>query len=183
MSELLDEIISANRRFVQSGKRKESFHLDGKPKRKVAIFTCMDSRLTEFVLPALGLKRGDAKVIKTAGNSMRNNMVDTVMFSLVACVYELGVEKILVIGHYDCGMTKIKAEELINKMNNERISSSCIGMIQDELKDWLSHFKTSEDNVKWVCHQIKTSPILPERIQVHGLMMDPQTGEVTVLEC
>ena len=181
MTELLSEIISANQKFVQNEQWKEFLPVDGKPQRKTAVLTCMDTRLTGFILPALGLKRGDVKVIKTAGNSLLNNTQDPVIFSLVAAVFEMGIEEILVIGHDDCGIAKLKAEGLCSKMQSRGISTDAVKGIEDKLRAWLGHFKTIEDNVKWVCRQIQTSPLLPGTIQVHGLVMNPQTGQVRVV--
>lgn len=181
MTKLLTEIISANRNFVQDGKWKDFSVADGRPRRKAAILTCMDTRLTEFVLPALGLRRGDVKVIKTAGNSLLNNLLDTVIFSLVAAVYELGVEEILVIGHDDCGIAQLEADKLSAKMQDQGIPAGVIKGIEGEMRTWLSHFNSIEDNVEWVCRQIQTSPLLPKTIQVHGLVMSPQTGQIRLI--
>ena len=75
MNRLLDDIARANLDFVQSNRWDKFPQSGGKPARKLAIFTCMDCRLADFVLPALGLQRGDAKVIKSAGNTFDNMKV------------------------------------------------------------------------------------------------------------
>ena len=64
---LLDTILQANRKFVQPNAFPP---LPKNPKKQLAIFTCMDTRLVDFLEPAMGIRRGEAKVIKNAGNTI-----------------------------------------------------------------------------------------------------------------
>lgn len=72
---------------------------NAKPKKKLAIVTCMDTRLVNFLSEKLGIAQGDAKVIKNAGNIITEDVIR----SLVVAVYLLGVEDIMIIGH--CKLT------------------------------------------------------------------------------
>ena len=85
---------------------------EAKPKKKLAIISCMDTRLVNFLSENLNIKRGDAKVLKNAGNIITE---DTVR-SLVISVYLLDVEKIMVVGHTDCGMKSVDVEDIKRKM-------------------------------------------------------------------
>ena len=62
---------------------------------KLAIVSCMDTRLTELLPRALGLKNGDAKIIKVAGGTLLTPY-DSVMRSLLVAIYELDCEEIMV---------------------------------------------------------------------------------------
>lgn len=63
--DVIDELIANNRAFADSLPRK---HLDVQPSRRLAIVTCMDSRLDVFA--ALGLSDGEAHDCATrAGRS------------------------------------------------------------------------------------------------------------------
>jgi len=64
---MLDEVLEANEEFVQNFEPKKMSHM---PQKKLAIVTCMDTRLTNFLEPAMGIERGDAKIIKNAGNAV-----------------------------------------------------------------------------------------------------------------
>src|SRR6478672_7994072 len=108
---LLDQILAHNARFVAERERP----LTRAPAKKVALFTCMDTRLVEFLEPALGLGRGDAKVIKNAGNTVVDP-TGGVIRSLVVAVYALGCEEILVVGHRDCGMAELDEDDLERRM-------------------------------------------------------------------
>ena len=63
---MIDEIIDYNKRFVAE-KCYEKYVTDKYPDKKLAVLSCMDTRLTELLPAALGLKNGDAKIIKNAG--------------------------------------------------------------------------------------------------------------------
>ena len=76
-----------------------------RPAKKLAIVTCMDTRLTDFE-PAMGLERGDAKIIKNAGNTITD---DALSHLWLRCI--LGVEEIMVIGHTDCGMANVTLKD------------------------------------------------------------------------
>ena len=63
---MIDQIIDFNKSFVES-KGYEKYLTDKYPDKKLAVLSCMDTRLTELLPAALGLKNGDAKIIKNAG--------------------------------------------------------------------------------------------------------------------
>ncbi|MFQ6862021.1 MAG: hypothetical protein ACLROI_04595 [Beduini sp.] len=63
---MMDDILNYNKQFVEDKKYKP-YETGKYPKKKLAIVTCMDTRLTKLLPAALGLKNGDAKIIKNAG--------------------------------------------------------------------------------------------------------------------
>ena len=91
-----------NREFVES-KGYERYITSKYPDKKIAIVTCMDTRLVELLPAALGIRNGDVKIIKNAGGTITNPF-DSTMRSLLVAVYELGVNEIMVIGHTGCGV-------------------------------------------------------------------------------
>lgn len=94
---MIDEILEHNRRFVAE-KQFEAFATSKYPDKKIAIVTCMDTRLTHLLPAALGIKNGDVKMIKNAGGTITNPFDSTVR-SLLVAIYELGVNEIMIIGH------------------------------------------------------------------------------------
>ena len=98
----MKDIIAYNRAFAAEGRGSE-YATSKYPDKKLAIVTCMDTRLTEMLPVALGIKNGDAKIIKDAGG-MIVHPFGSVVRSLLIAIYELGVEHIMVIGHTDCGV-------------------------------------------------------------------------------
>ena len=63
---MIDELVSYNREFVKN-KGYEKYITNKYPDKKIAIVSCMDTRLTELLPASLGIKNGDVKIIKNAG--------------------------------------------------------------------------------------------------------------------
>src|SRR3954449_4312135 len=95
---VIDQLIANNDGFAASLPDK---HLDVRPSRKLAIVTCMDSRLDVFA--ALGLGNGEAHVLRNAGGVI----TDDVIRSLAISQRLLGTREVMLIHHGDCGMQKI----------------------------------------------------------------------------
>ena len=91
---MIDQIIDYNKTFVAE-KGYEKYITDKYPDKKLAVLSCMDTRLTELLPAALGLRNGDAKIIKNAGGLVISAF-DSAMRSLIVAIYELGVEEIMV---------------------------------------------------------------------------------------
>lgn len=177
---ILEQILDANHHFMKHLPNEYTCRPDKYPKRQLAIVTCMDTRLVDFLEPALGIGRGEAKIIKTAGNSITGVFSETIR-SLLVCVYELGVKEILVIGHEDCGMMHSTSAKLIDNMVSRGISPDAIAMIQKELEHWTDSFEHPAENVLDAVHQIKANPLIPKDVIVHGLIVHPHSGEAEVL--
>ena len=108
---MIDQIMEYNKKFVEN-KGYEPFLTSKYPDKKLAILTCMDTRLIELLPAALGIKNGDAKIIKNAGGTMVHPY-GSVVRSLLVGILELGVEEVLVIGHTDCGVQGMDGKEML----------------------------------------------------------------------
>ena len=117
---MIEQLLEYNKDFVNN-KEYEKYKCDKFPNKKIAILSCMDTRLTELLPAALGLKNGDVKMIKNAG-ALISSPFGSVIRSLVVAIYELNVDEILVIGHYDCGMQNIDSGKILEKMKKRNIS-------------------------------------------------------------
>lgn len=180
---LIDEIISANEKFCANPPKNyegEDIHKSKLPAKHLALVTCMDTRLVNFLEPALGLTRGDVKIIKTAGNTI-TGVFDATVRSLLVCIYELGVNEIIICGHHECGMAKTTSESLIKSMLERGVSQDAIRMIRKELNEWADEFHHPEENVKDAVAQLKTNPLIPKDVKIHGLMFHPRTGKLELL--
>jgi len=170
----LESVIVANKSFV----RPNAFPpLSKSPQKQIAIFTCMDTRLVDFLEPAMGLKRGEAKVIKNAGNTIVDPMSGAVIRSLVAGIFMLGVEEIFVIGHRDCGMAEIDAESVKSDMVRRGISPDVIDIHVPDL----GIFAHPVENVERVVKIIRHNPLIPQDVPVHGLLFCPNDGHLDVV--
>ena len=154
---MIDQIIDFNKTFVAQ-KGYEKYVTDKYPDKKLAVLTCMDTRLTELLPAALGLKNGDAKIIKNAGGLIITPF-DSAMRSLIVAIYELGVEEIMVKAR------GIKDETL------DTIRECGI-----DLNHWLEGFRDTETSVRKTVKTIQTHPLIPKDITVRGFIIDSVTG-------
>ncbi len=97
---MIDDILEFNKKFVES-KGYEKYITNKYPDKKIAILSCMDTRLTELLPAALGIRNGDVKIIKNAGGVI-SHPFGSVIRSLMVAIYELGVKEVMVVAHSDC---------------------------------------------------------------------------------
>ena len=176
---MIQEILKFNKEFVKNNDY-EKFRTSKYPNKKIAIVSCMDTRLTELLPSALGLKNGDAKIIKNAGGVI-SHPLGSAMRSLLIGIYELGVEEILVIGHTDCGARHTDSTKMIEKMKDKNIDQKQIDMLKYcgiDFEAWLGGFKDLDVSVKSSVELIRNHPLVPESVMVYGLIIDSVTGEL-----
>ena len=140
--------------------------LAGRAAKGLAVVTCMDSRIDP--LSALGLARGDAKILRTAGA----RVTDDVLRSLVLAHHLLGVERVMVLAHTDCGMVKA-SEDLVHDTIRERTGVDSRSL----------DFQTIDDQESALARDVQricSSPYLPPSMPVVGGIYDVHTGAVTV---
>jgi carbonic anhydrase len=170
---MLEEVLKSNENFVKEFEPKKMSHM---PQKKLAIVTCMDTRLTGFLEPAMGIERGDAKIIKNAGNAVVDR---DVIRSVAAAIYALGAEEVMVVGHYECGMANVDPEKLMNAMKDRGVDENVISEV--DLKEWIGAIDNEEENVMQVVEKIKMSPFIPDDVPVHGLIIDLYDAKLKVL--
>ena len=180
---MIDEILAYNSEFVES-KAYEQFATSKYPDKRIAIVTCMDTRLTHQLPAALGIKNGDVKMIKNAGGTITNPF-DSTMRSLIVAVYELGVNEIMVIGHTGCGVQGMDAGHMLQLMRQRGIDEEHISLMRHcgiDLDSWLHGFDHSETAVHETADLIRNHPLVPHDITVRGFMIDSLTGQLTPLD-
>nr|WP_314595949.1 carbonic anhydrase [uncultured Neisseria sp.] len=181
MSEL-SEILTYNQHFVETGEY-EKYFTNKYPGRELAILSCMDARIIELLPNALGLKNGDAKLIKNAG-ALVTHPWGSVMRSLLVAVFELKVKEIMVIAHHDCGMRGLNAEEFLQRVHDSNIPDDRIETLRNagiDLDGWLTGFDDVEDSVRHTVELIRKHPLMPDNIAVHGLVIHPTTGKLNLI--
>ncbi len=177
---IIEEILKFNREFVEK-KRYEKFLTSKYPDKKLAILSCMDTRLTELLPAALGLRNGDAKLIKNAGGLVISPF-DSAMRSLLVAIYELGVQEIMVIAHSNCGACHMNGAQMKQLMVERGIRQDVIdtiGLCGIDLDHWLEGFHDTEDSVRNTVNTIRHHPLVPHDVNLHGYIIDSQTGELT----
>lgn len=179
---IVPELLKFNRTFVEE-KQYEAYLTDKFPDKKIAILTCMDTRLIELLPKALGLKNGDAKFIKNAG-AILTQPFGSAMRSILVAVYELGAREVLVIGHHGCGMTDLDTQGMVNKFSEYGIDPLAIETLENagiRMEKFLRGFGSAEEGVMHSVRMIRKHPLFPKAIPVHGFVMDPVTGNLEVI--
>ncbi len=174
---MIDQIIEFNKQFVAS-KGYEPYVTDKYPDKRLAVLSCMDTRLTELLPAALGLKNGDAKVIKNAGGLVISPF-DSAIRSLVVAVYELGVEEIMVVAHSNCGACHMSFSHFHEQMTARGITDETLDTIRHsgiDLDSWLEGFKDTPESVRKTVTTIKSHLLMPRDITVRGFIIDSVTG-------
>ena len=170
---MIEELLAYNRKFVEE-KRYEQYAASKYPNKKIAILTCMDTRLVELLPAALGLRNGDVKIIKNAGGVVTNPF-GSVIRSLLVAIIELGVEEIMVIGHTDCG---------VQHMKQRGVSQASIDLMKYcgiDFERWLAGFDTVEQSVTDTVNTIRNHPLMPRDVRIGGYVIDTETGELSTV--
>ena len=160
-----EKFLKANQAYVELH---GELHLPIKPKTKVAIVTCMDSRL--HVAPALGLALGDAHILRNAGGRVTEDMLR----SLVISQQQLGTREIVVLHHTDCG-----AQTFQNKDFQEHLKRELGVDVSDQ--DFLP-FQDIDESVREDMRLLKDSPLILDDVVISGAVYDVDTGRMIVVE-
>ncbi|MET0972542.1 MAG: carbonic anhydrase [Thermoleophilaceae bacterium] len=134
--------------------------LDPKPRRKVAVLACMDTRIDLF--PMLGLERGDAHIIRNAGGLV----TDDAIRSLAASQRLLGTEEIVVVMHDGCGLHGASEDEFAQALADDGV-----------LPTWrLGAFEDLDATLRASLTRLRASSELPARDRIRGFVFNPETG-------
>lgn len=180
---MIEDILEYNKAFVAE-KKYESYVTSKYPDKKLAILSCMDTRLTELLPAALGLKNGDVKIIKNAGGVI-SNPFGSVVRSLLIAIFELGVEEILVIGHTDCGVQHMDSSAMMEHMKQRGVTEEALDMMHYcgvDFEKWLSGFDDVECSVHETIELLKHHPLIPKDIRIGGFIMDSVTGRLSEIK-
>jgi carbonic anhydrase len=181
-STLLNEILEYNQKFVET-REYEKYETTKFPNKRMVILTCMDTRLLELLPKAMNLGNGDVKTIKNAG-ALVSHPFGSIMRSILIAVYELQAQEVLVIAHHDCGMSGLKAEPVIENMKSRGISDETINTLSYSginINKWLHGFDNVKESVEHSVGVIRNHPLMPDGVPVHGLIIDPHTGELDLV--
>jgi carbonic anhydrase len=150
----IDELLASNESFAASLANK---HVDASPRRRLAIVTCMDSRLDVF--SALGLGDGEAHVLRNAGGVI----TDDVIRSLAISQRLLGTREVMLIHHTDCGMQKISDDGFRAELLAETGVAPSFA---------IESFSDLEADVRQSILRVQRSAFLPHRDSVRGFVYD-----------
>ena len=155
-----DELLANNVQFVDGYADQE---LSLRPRRKLAIVACMDSRMDIFQM--LGLGHGEAHIIRNAGGVV----TDDVIRSLVLSQRSLGTREIILIHHTNCGLQAISEDEFKAELEAE------VG-----IKPWwaLECFTDPYTDVRQSIKRLHHSPFVAYKDHIRGFVYDVADGKL-----
>lgn len=162
--ETIDQLLANNREFAAALPER---HLDVRPSRRLAIVTCMDSRLDVFA--ALGLGHGEAHVLRNAGGVV----TDDVIRSLAISQRKLGTREVMVIHHTDCGMQKITDEGFRDEVETDSGVAPTFP---------IEAFTDLDATARRSVLRLRRSPFLPHRDSVRAFVYDVDTHSLREVE-
>ncbi len=155
-----DELLRNNERYANSFDKGD---LPMPPAKQIAIVTCMDARLSPYVM--LGLSEGDAHVIRNAGGVITDDEIRSLMISQRL----LGTREVMLIHHTDCGMLTFSEEEVKGQIQEE------VGIKPPFA---LESFTDLEEDVRQSIRRIEASPFIPHKDSVRGFIYEVETGRL-----
>ena len=155
-----DELLRNNERYANSFEKSD---LPMPPAKQIAIVTCMDARLSPYVM--LGLSEGDAHVIRNAGGVITDDEIR----SLVISQRLLGTREVMLIHHTDCGMLTFTDDEVKGQIQEEVGIKPLFA---------LESFTDLEEDVRQSIRRIETSPFIPHKDSVRGFIYEVETGRL-----
>ncbi len=161
---MFDDLLDANQRY------RAELHdpgVAGVAAKGLAVLTCIDSRIDPLAL--LGLRAGDAKIIRNAGA----RVTDDALRSLVLAANLLGVSRVCVVQHTDCAMVGSTDDEIRARIGSLR-GVDATGWQFLATTDQLATLRADIE-------RIKSCPLLPRDLEVGGFVFDVHTGELVPL--
>jgi carbonic anhydrase len=156
---VIDEVLVANQLYARTHELRK---LTPRPERKLAVLTCMDTRLS---IQTLGLKTADAHIIRNAGGIV----TDDTLRSLLVSHYLLGTEEFMVINHTDCGLMHANEQDLRTRIQN-RAGTAAVS------PSFFYAFQNIEENVRNQLQKLRSHPWVPQSVAVRGFVYDVTTG-------
>jgi carbonic anhydrase len=131
------------------------------PGKQVAVVACMDARLNVYGL--LGLREGEAHVIRNAGGVVTEDVIR----SLTISQRLLGTREVVLVHHTDCGMLTFKDDAVKADIEADTGLRPPFA---------LEAFADLDQDVRQSIARIKASPFVPHTDAVRGFVFDVRTG-------
>ena len=154
-----ERILAENLRYVEAFDRSA---LTAAPLSGLAVLACMDARLD--VEEALGLRTGDAHIIRNAGGLA----TDDAIRSIIVSQQLLGTNEILVIGHTGCGLLDADESALRDRLT---------GLTGQRLDIPFGSFADLDDSVRAQVERLRSHPWV-RQVPIHGLVFEVESGRL-----
>ena len=160
MTSFTDSCLANNARYAEQF---DKGNVPLAPAGKAAVVACMDARIETGRL--LGLREGDAHVIRNAGGVV----TDDVLRSLLISQRLLGTQEIILVQHTDCGMLTFRDDDVKDAIEADTGLRPAFA---------LEAFAHLEENIRQSIRRIQACPFIPVKDQVRGFVYDVSTGRL-----
>ncbi|HUX98400.1 MAG TPA: carbonic anhydrase [Candidatus Deferrimicrobium sp.] len=168
---LLDVLLEGSEQF-RSTYIKYAERLPDKPRKKLAILTCIDTRLIPIRIFHINI--GDALILRNAGNKVTDDVIRSLVVGIANEVTE-----IVILGHTDCALTKISRQKVSSAL--QKLGGTLGLTAQITFNEWIGTFSDEELNVKNQVELLRSSSMIPSTIPIHGLLFNVVDGTIKVV--
>ena len=158
---VIDEVVLANQEYARFHRLA---HISPRPRRRLAVLTCMDTRLSRATL---GLAEGDAHILRNAGGIV----TEDALRSLLVSHHLLGTEEFMVINHTDCGLMQASEQEIRQRIRER-------GGVDAAPPAVFHAFQDLDENVRRQLQTLRSHPWVPKEVAVRGFVYDVATGRL-----
>jgi carbonic anhydrase len=148
----------------------------GPPTEQVLVVTCLDHRVDPAIV--LGLRLGDAPVIRNAGGRVTEAVIDDIAYIAFLAQHLFGgpaaaerLFEVAVVHHTQCGTSFLADPRFRNQ------AAEATGLPEAALE--ASAVTDPHTTVKADVHRLLTSPLLPPKVSVSAHVYDIATGRLT----
>lgn len=158
------ELLASNAAFAQSF---DGAGMPAAPARRLAVVACMDARID--VLGILGLRAGEAHIIRNAGGVV----TDDVIRSLCLSQRLLGTREVVLVHHTGCGLQLLDEQRFLSELESEAGTRP----------SWsLEAFPDPYGDVTESMRRLHATPFLPSKDHIRGFVYDVSSGRLTEVE-
>jgi carbonic anhydrase len=142
--------------------------VEGTAAKALAVLTCIDSRIDPLAM--LGLRAGDAKIIRNAGA----RVTDDSLRSLILAVNLLGVTRVCVVQHTNCAMVDSTEDDIRARIEEQR----GVDTAGWDFLAFTDQLATLHDDIE----RIERCPLLPSDLRVGGFIFDVHSGALVPVD-
>ena len=152
------ELLASNAAFVRDF---DGAGMPAAPARRLAVVACMDARLD--VLRILGLRAGEAHVIRNAGGVITGDVIRSLCLSQRL----LGTREVVLVHHTDCGLQLLDEQRFMAALEAETGVTPA----------WpLEAFADPYEDVIESMQRLHSTPFLPHKDNIRGFVYDVADG-------
>ena len=154
------DLVAGNAAFAQGF---DDAGMPAAPARRLAVVACMDARID--VLRILGLRTGEAHIIRNAGGVV----TDDVIRSLCLSQRLLGTREVVLVHHTGCGLQSLDEQQFLSGLESETGTRP----------SWTTGaFSDPYDDVAESMRHLQSTPFLSRKDHVRGFVYDVASGRL-----